>query len=140
MSPYYGLDAQGVLGYKLQFRQKRRVHGDGMSSLILVRRDGNQPTALTVPLQQVANGRGAPGLVNVEDKDGGELTPDELVDQCMDLMGPIASNERSRSTLVEHVARQGDLSLRDHQRGDDSEKRVADLLGLIASTREYQLG
>jgi uncharacterized protein (DUF1800 family) len=85
-----------------------------------------------------------PGVRAIIDRlatqDGGELTPDELVDQCMDLMGPIASNESSRSTLVEHVARQGDLSLRDHQRGDDSEKRVADLLGLIASTREYQLG
>ena len=85
-----------------------------------------------------------PGVRAIMDRlaaqDGGEFTPDELVDGCLDLMGPIASNESSRSGLVEYVARQGDLSLRDHQHGDESEKRVADLLGLIASTREYQLG
>ena len=85
-----------------------------------------------------------PGVRAIMDRlaaqDGGEFAPDQLVDQCLDLMGPIASNESSRSALVEHVARQGDLSLRDHQHGDESEKRVADLLGLIASTREYQLG
>jgi hypothetical protein len=85
-----------------------------------------------------------PGVRAIMDRlaaqDGGEFAPDQLVDQCLDLMGPIASNESSRSALVEYVARQGDLSLRDHQHGDESEKRVADLLGLIASTREYQLG
>ena len=74
------------------------------------------------------------------DMDGGRFTPGELVDECLDLMGPVPSDTVSRSALVEHVARQGSLSLRDHRRVAESETRVADLLGLIASTREYQLG
>jgi len=74
------------------------------------------------------------------DLDDGRLTPKELVDSCLDMMGPITmADEASYSSLVKHVARQGDLSLKDRKRGGEAEKRVAELLGLIASTREYQL-
>ena len=73
-------------------------------------------------------------------KDGGTFSPEELLDSCLDLMGPIKLyDEASRTALVEHVARQGDLSLKGHRHGDEAENRVARLLGLIASTREYQL-
>ena len=85
-----------------------------------------------------------PGVRDIIDRlaahDGGRFTPDDLVGQCLDLMGPVACNESSRSVLIEYVGRGGDLSLRGHQHGDDSERRVGELLGLIASTREYQLG
>lgn len=74
------------------------------------------------------------------DLNGGTFTPKELVDSCLDMMGPITVNdEASYSSIVEHVARQGDLSLQNQERGGEAEKRVAELLGLIASTREYQL-
>jgi len=73
------------------------------------------------------------------DQDGDAFTPEELVDGCLDLMGPMTVDADTRDALVENVARSGNASLKDHQRGDASEQRVADLLGLIASTREYQL-
>jgi hypothetical protein len=41
--------------------------------------------------------------------------------------------------LAEHVAARGELVLRGHRQGDESEQRVGQLLGLIASTREFQL-
>jgi uncharacterized protein (DUF1800 family) len=69
----------------------------------------------------------------------GAYSPDELVDACLDLMGPIAvSDEAGRAALVEHVAQRGPLSLAG-TRTSEAEERVADLLAVIASTREYQL-
>ena len=70
---------------------------------------------------------------------GGILSPDEFVERCMDLLGPVEASEATRASLTEHVARKGELDLRKHQRGDESEQRVGDVLSLIASTREFQL-
>ena len=72
-------------------------------------------------------------------ENGGSLTPEELVDHCLDLIGPITVADGTRSALAEHVGRRGDVALKDHQQGDESEQRVGELLGLIASTREFQL-
>ena len=72
-------------------------------------------------------------------QDGGVLTPEELVDSCLDLLGPVPASGETRSTLVEFASREGELSLKGHQRGDKAEQRVADMLRLVASTRAYQL-
>ncbi len=72
-------------------------------------------------------------------QDGGVFSPEQLVDSCLDLMGPIEVSDETRATLVEQVSRQGDLSLKGHEQGDASEKRVGEVLGLIASMREFQL-
>jgi len=72
-------------------------------------------------------------------RNGGKLSPDQLVDGCLDLLGPIWVSPETRSALVEHVAERGDVDLRQHRQGDESELRVAEVLGLMASTREFQL-
>ena len=69
----------------------------------------------------------------------GVLSPTEFADGCVDLLGPIAVGEDTRSVLVDYAARQGNLDLRERQPGDESEKRVGNMLRLIAATREYQL-
>ena len=71
--------------------------------------------------------------------DGGTLTPEELVDGCLDLVGPLPVSDETRATLVEFAARKGDLVLKGHQTGDEAERRVGDLLRLVVSTREFQL-
>ena len=72
-------------------------------------------------------------------QNGGTLPPDELVENCLDLLGPIEASEDTRAALTEHVARRGELDLGGHQQGDESERRVGEVLSLIASTREFQL-
>ena len=83
-----------------------------------------------------------PGCRDIVDglagQNGGAFSPEGLVDSCLDLMGPIAASDKTRSALVQHVADAGDVSLKGDKR-DEGEDRVAELLGLIASTREYQL-
>ena len=72
-------------------------------------------------------------------QNGGTLSPDELVDGCLDQMGGMTVSEKTRASLTEYVARRGDVDLGSRQPGDESEQRVAEMLGLIASTREFNL-
>ena len=69
----------------------------------------------------------------------GVLSPEDLVDRCLDLLGPMEVSEETRASLVEFVAHQGDLSLQGHQPGDAAEKRVGSLLSLACATKEFQL-
>ena len=72
-------------------------------------------------------------------QDGGHFRPEELVDGCLNLIGPLDVSDETRQALVAHVARDGDLSLADHTEGDDTEARIGGLLSVIAATREFQL-
>ena len=85
----------------------------------------------------------SPGIRAIIDRlastGGGVLSPEQFADGCVDLLGPIAVGEDTRTVLVDYAARQGELDLRGHQPGDQSELRVGNMLRLIAATREYQL-
>ena len=70
---------------------------------------------------------------------GGTLEPEELVDRCLDLLGPITVSEGTRDGLTKYAAWGGQLDLSGHQQGDEAERRVGGVLSLIASTPEYQL-
>ena len=84
-----------------------------------------------------------PGVRAIIDRiatdNGGVLSPEELVDKCLDLLGPIPASEETRSSLIEYASANGDVDLRRHQPGDDAEQRVGDVLRLVASSREFQL-
>jgi uncharacterized protein (DUF1800 family) len=84
-----------------------------------------------------------PGVRSIIDRlaadNGGAMKPDTLVDRCLDLIGPIRVSDETRAALTEHVSGGGDVDLRGHCQGDDAERRVGELLSLIASTREFQL-
>ena len=60
---------------------------------------------------------------------GPGLTPEQLVDSCLELMGAMNVSEITRQELVEH-AENGD--------GESAESVMA-LLQLIVATREYQM-
>ncbi len=69
---------------------------------------------------------------------GGAWSPDELVERCLDLVGPLPVSEETRASLTAHVAQRGDLHLAGRRQGDESEQRVGELLSLIAATPEFQ--
>ena len=62
---------------------------------------------------------------------GPGLTPEQIVDSCLELMGPISVSPRTRQELVEHTA--------DASGDGESAERVKELLQLIVATREYQM-
>jgi uncharacterized protein (DUF1800 family) len=84
-----------------------------------------------------------PGVRTIIDRlsqeKSGTLTPEQLVDRCLELVGPIQVSDESRKTLVEYARRDGDLDLRGREAGDESEQRVGNMLRLVAATREFQL-
>ncbi len=78
-------------------------------------------------------------LIRLDSDNNGHLTPEQLVDQCLALVGQLEVDPETRSALIEFVAQDGDLNLEGHQPGDAAEVRVGNVLCMIASTREYQL-
>ena len=74
----------------------------------------------------------------IADANGTSMTPEELVDHCLDQMGPLEVSDETRTELLEQVESAGPASWANDQDFQASSKRVADVLALIAGTREYQ--
>ena len=68
------------------------------------------------------------------------LHPDEFVDGCLDLAGPLAVAEETRSELVSHVQAGGDLRHGTETEREDFSRRTAEMLQIIATTSEFQFG
>ena len=65
--------------------------------------------------------------------------PEGLIDSCLSLSGALDVSEGTRRELTAFVASQGDLSFGPEISDGCAEQRVADLLQLIVSTREFQM-
>ena len=72
-------------------------------------------------------------------ENGGVLSPERLVDRCLDLLGPVSVSDDTRASLVRFAAIQGGVQLSIGQPGNEAEQRVGNMLRLIASTKEFQL-
>ncbi len=70
---------------------------------------------------------------------GEVLTPEEFVQGCLDAMVQFENSESTRTYLVEHAAKLGDLKFDRQDLLACSEQRVGEMLQLIVATREYQL-
>ncbi len=69
----------------------------------------------------------------------GDLSPEELVDGCLDLMGPLEVESKTRLHLIEQAQERGMVQWGTEEE-DASTLRVAEMLQLIVATREYQFG
>ncbi len=67
------------------------------------------------------------------------LTPEQMVDGCLDLAGPVVVSESRRQELVDAVALAGPASCATPEDMEAFARRVARLLQLIVSSREYQM-
>jgi hypothetical protein len=70
---------------------------------------------------------------------GTRLTPAHAVDACIDLMGPLRVDERTRQQLIDHMAAAGDITFETDDDQTTAAERIRELLQLIVATREYQL-
>jgi uncharacterized protein (DUF1800 family) len=78
-----------------------------------------------------------PGVRAIIDrlKAAGELSAEEFVDRTLDLVGPLVVQPVTRTTLVNHVSKEGPLNFSNPEAAD---QRVTELLQLIVATREFQ--
>ena len=85
-----------------------------------------------------------PGVQRIVERvaasNGHQMTPDQLVDQCVDLIGPLDVSERTRQELISHAVEEGELSWAGGDDRQRSSERVGEMLALIAATTEYQFG
>jgi uncharacterized protein (DUF1800 family) len=90
---------------------------------------------------RILNDAGKPGLRTIIDRvtqsdEGSVLSPDALVDSCLEVLGCPDVLDSTRTNLVAYAGRNGDLSVCDRQKLDGV---VIALIQLIVSTQEYQM-
>ena len=81
-----------------------------------------------------------PGIENMISrlKGQGSQTPEQLVDGCLDLMGPLEIASESHQELIDFATEIGDTLWDSPENIKASSERVGELLQLIVSLREYQ--
>ena len=69
---------------------------------------------------------------------GGELTPDELVDSLLEILGPIETLESTRQGLINFASKHGDINFEDDEAVDEAENAIVSVIQMIVVTQEYQ--
>ena len=84
-----------------------------------------------------------PGVVDITQrllkKHTGGITPIDIVDGCLELMGPLQVGQTTRDGLIDFVTSLDQINEDTGKRDNTVEDQIAKTLGVIASTREYQL-
>ncbi len=68
----------------------------------------------------------------------GNISPEELVESCLDLVGPMDVADATRQELISLASKQGTLKWDTQEDSGTSERRIADVLALAVASREYQ--
>ena len=82
-----------------------------------------------------------PGIAAIIDRlsaSDAPVSPGELVDRCLDLLGPLDVSDKTRDSLLRHAEPDGELDLSEESDREDGVARVVDMLQLIVATKEYQ--
>jgi len=69
---------------------------------------------------------------------GSTMTVEQLVDACLDLVGPVLVSDARRSELVAHVRREGEVRCGTADEKQEFKNRVTGLLQLVVASREFQ--
>ena len=73
---------------------------------------------------------------------GDSLTPEQFVDSCLDLAGPVNLEDKTRADLISFAQSGGDLVFSSNGSAngetDESTDRIVLMLQLIVASREYQ--
>ena len=82
-----------------------------------------------------------PGIQAIIDRlsaKGTPLSPEQTVDSCLDLVGPIEVGPDTRSALLRHAGSAGTLRFDTEAEREKSSASVARMLQLIVASREFQ--
>ena len=67
----------------------------------------------------------------------GDATPEQFVDRCLDLCGPLDVSAQTRTALVEFAEEEGTLSF-DNGASEQAANRIGRMVQLIVAAPEYQ--
>ncbi len=71
-------------------------------------------------------------------RERGVSTPEEFVDACLDIVGPLEFSESTRSELLDQATENGDLNWDTEENSEKSERKIGVMLALIAASRDFQ--
>ena len=69
---------------------------------------------------------------------GTSMSPEDLVDGCLDLIGPLEVGEKTRKPLVAQASLGGEVRFGTPLEKEEMAQRVGEMLQLIVATREFQ--
>ena len=69
---------------------------------------------------------------------GKAIPPEDMVDRCLDLVGPLDVGGDTRDALLKYAESGGDLSFDTKAEREEASSRIARMLQLIVASREYQ--
>jgi hypothetical protein len=83
-----------------------------------------------------------PGVRAIIDrlKARGSLSPEQLVDGCLDQIGPVEVGQDTKQELLAQAKEWGQVSWDSDSNAQIADRHAAEMLQLIAATREYQFG
>ena len=86
------------------------------------------------------NDLSAPGVQDIISRlsESGTLSPDQLVDRCLELVGPLEVGEYTRTALSAYADSVGDVDLGSDEARTENAGKVGRMLQLIVASREYQ--
>ena len=82
-----------------------------------------------------------PGVRDIVDRlggSGGALSPEHLVERCLDLVGPLELSTDVKSGLLEYANAVGELRFDTEAEREKSQFHIVRMVQLIVATREYQ--
>jgi len=79
---------------------------------------------------------GVRGIIN-RLKARGALSPEQLVDNCLDLLGPVEVSADTKQQLLSQANEWGQISWSNGS-SEAADQHVGQMLQLIVATREYQ--
>ena len=68
------------------------------------------------------------------------MSHEELVDKCLDLLGPLEIDSETLLEIHDHVKSGGEISWVTPEGYEDLSTRIGEVFSLIVSTKEYQMG
>ena len=82
---------------------------------------------------------GVQAIIDRLAENGESLSPEEFVDRCLDLVGPVGAEGETRQVLLEFAESGGDLRFGAEAERQESAERTVRMAQLIVSSKEYQL-
>jgi hypothetical protein len=71
-------------------------------------------------------------------RESGVSAPEEFVDACLDIVGPLEFSESTRSELLDQANEDGGLNWDSEENSEKSERNIGVMLALIAASRDFQ--
>ena len=68
----------------------------------------------------------------------GVLSSEELVDRCLEILGPINTMDTTRQGLINYASKYGNISFANADAVENAEQAIVALIQIIVATQEYQ--